>query len=290
MKERILVIGNSGMVGHIVYLYLKDKGYTVDGISNIRKIDKDTIVIDVRDLTQLENFLSSQKYKVIINCSAILIKESETNKLDAIRINTLLPLFLEKRFLHTKTKLIHISTDGVFSGNEGNYLKTDFTDSYTFYGRSKALGEIVNNKDLTIRSGLWGPDHWKRGVGVLNWFLKQEGQVYGFDNVFFNGVTSLEAAKFIESAIIGDYVGIYHLCANEMISKEALLCKIQKHFKKNNIIITAKGDYNSNHTLINKDDGVQYEQKNYDEMITELLTWIKKNNRIYPTYYGGGRK
>ena len=94
-----------------------------------------------------------------------------------------------------------MSTDCVFSGKTGWYSETSSRDGETFYDRSKALGELENNKDLTFRNSIIGPDLNKNGIGLFNWFMKQEGQIYGFTKAIWTGVTTLTLAKAMERCV-----------------------------------------------------------------------------------------
>src|SRR5699024_1115052 len=108
-----------------------------------------------------------------------------------------------------KTKIIHMSTDCVFSGKIGNYKEDSLRDGETFYDRSKALGELDNQKDLTFRNSIIGPDINENGIGLFNWFMKQEGSINGYSKAIWTGVTTLTLAKAMDSALKEDLVGIY---------------------------------------------------------------------------------
>src|SRR5690606_24943808 len=117
------------------------------------------------------------------------------------------------------SKLIHISTDCVFSGNRGAYTEDDFCDANDTYGRSKALGELNNDRDLTIRTSIIGPELKTNGEGLLHWFLNQSTPVNGFTEAYWGGVTTLELAKAIKTALMSDLKGIVNLTNGESISK-----------------------------------------------------------------------
>jgi len=117
--------------------------------------------------------------------------------------------------LDTAVKIIQISTDCVFSGKDGGYKEDSFRDGDTIYARTKALGEINNNKDLTIRTSIIGPDINEDGIGLFHWFMKQSGTIYGFRNAYWTGVTTIELAKGIEKFIEYNVTGIYHFVPTE---------------------------------------------------------------------------
>ena len=281
---RILILGASGMLGHVIALRLYSRGYNIVGLSKKRKIMDDTILLDAANRDCLEQFLNKSYFDVIINCIALLVNTSEKNRSTAIYLNAYLPHYLEDKYKNTKTRIIHISTDGVFSGKKGQYLEGQMHDTPTFYGKTKSLGEINNKKDLTIRGSFIGPDISSEGEGLLNWFFKQDGEVRGYDKVIFNGVTSLECASFIEQVIERPLTGIYHLGAPEYISKGDLLRRIKKVFELNHVYIVQDSQIISNHTIVNTRSDINYTVNNYDTMLMQLRKWIFQNKELYNHY------
>ena len=194
MNKKILVIGSSGMLGHIVVMYLRERGYIVNDISFHNKMDKDTILLNVTDENTIQVFLKNKKFDYIINCAALLVNDSNLNKVEAIKINALFPHWLERFYSNTDTKIIQVSTAGVFYGDKAPYYEDDRSDAISFYGKTKSLGELCNEKDLTIRSDYFGPDIKSSGKSLFNWALQQKEKVNGYSRVYINGVTSLEFA------------------------------------------------------------------------------------------------
>ena len=129
-------------------------------------------------------------------------------------------------------KLIHISTDCVFSGRQGMYADNDFRDADDIYGRSKALGEIFSDKDLTIRTSIIGPELKRYGEGLFHWFMSQRERVNGYTKVFWSGVTTLELAKAIEYSLDNDVTGLFQLSNGVRISKYDLLVLFNEIFKR----------------------------------------------------------
>lgn len=281
---KILILGSSGMVGHVLMAKLSSSGHDVKGISRQRKVDSRTELIDLTKQFDLLYFLKDNQFDIIINCSAILVDESEKNKDIATYINSYIPHFLEAKFKKTNTKIIHLSTAGIFSGSKGEYTEEDNHDARTFYGRSKSLGEINNQKDLTIRGDFFGPDISENAVGIFNWLLLQRGEIYGYDNLYFNGVTTLELAKFVEYVIKNNLGGIYNIGAEIKISKGELLRKIKNQFNLQEIIINSNNMVSGDFGLINIRKEYSYTWINYDLMIEELKGWIKSSNHLYKHY------
>ncbi len=129
------------------------------------------------------------------------------------------------------SQLVHISTNGVFSGKQGNYVESDQPDANDIYGKTKLKGEVVHFPHLTIRTSIIGPELMSNS-GLLEWFLKQENDVEGYAEVKWNGVTTLECAKFIDWAINQKMTGLVHLFSKK-ISKYDLLNIIKKAYGKN---------------------------------------------------------
>src|SRR5699024_5151046 len=135
------------------------------------------------------------EYDAIINAVGILNKDAEENKSHAVLLNSYLPHYISNLTKDMNTKVIHMSTDCVFSGKVGSYKEDSLRDGQTFYDRSKALGELENDKDLTFRNSIIGPDMNKNGIGLFNWFMKQNGYIKGFNKAIWTGVTTLTLAK-----------------------------------------------------------------------------------------------
>mgnify|MGYP003293877806 CR=1 FL=1 len=130
-------------------------------------------------------------------------------------------------------QFVHVSTDCVFEGTSGKYDEASFPDATSFYGRSKALGEVKNNRSVTLRTSIVGPDSNPNGIGLFQWFMNQEESVGGYTKVIWTGVTTIELAKQIEIALINNLTGLNHVVNNDFISKHDLINLFKKSFKKN---------------------------------------------------------
>ena len=151
MKLKVLVLGSTGLIGHQVYNYLDDNNkYQLFNISYRKKLNDQTILCDVRNQDDFVNNIKSISPDIIVNCIGILIKGANENPENAIYINAYMPHMLMKLSDEISCKLIHISTDCVFSGNKNTpYDELDFKDGEDTYAKTKGLGEIINNKHLT---------------------------------------------------------------------------------------------------------------------------------------------
>lgn len=282
--SKILIVGSKGMAGHIIKKYLENKNYDVYSTFRNKsndKLEKNEFDLDVFNKEKLSMIIEKVSPDFIINCVGILNKDAETNPDIAIYVNGYIPHYLDRLSVKYNYKLIHITTDCVFSGKKGNYTENDFRDADSYYGRSKAIGEVNNNRTLTFRTSIIGPDINKNGIGLFNWFMKQKGNITGYSNALWTGVTTLELAKAIEISFTQDVVGINHLINNQKISKYELLKLFKENMGKKDINIEEYKDYFSDKSLVKTNEKFDYKVASYDEMIKEMAEWIKKNKNIY---------
>jgi dTDP-4-dehydrorhamnose reductase len=216
----------------------------------------------------------------VINCIGVLNQFAEENKSGAVLINSFFPHFIDSLAEKNGFKFIHISTDCVFSGEKGDYSETDFADAASFYGRTKSLGEVNNERSVTFRTSIVGPDINEKGIGLFNWFMKQEGETRGFTNVIWTGVTTLQLAKAIEKSFDLNVTGLYHLVNNGKISKYDLLLLFKKYMNKN-IDIRKDESQVSKKTLINTRKDLDFCVPTYDDMVREMSEWIFGHEEKY---------
>ena len=281
--KKILVIGSNGMAGHMISLYLSESGYEVTCLSRTKKLDLPTIILDVKNLEEVQKIIVSG-YDYIINCVGILNEKAEKNKYDAIFINSLFPHFLADCTKNLSSKVIHLSTDCVFSGRKGTYSELDSPDGETFYDRTKAIGELKDDKNITFRNSIIGPDINSDGIGLFNWFMNQKGQINGYANVLWNGITTLELAKIIEKSFNKEFAGLISIVPNRIISKYELLSLLNTKFRSDKIVINKVFIPISNKTLVNVNKVFDYGVIRYENMINELYDWILEHKNIYLNY------
>jgi dTDP-4-dehydrorhamnose reductase len=281
----ILVLGASGMAGHIIALYLQELGCKVTVLSRREFPYCESIICDVFDQAYLKKIILDNRYDVIINCIGILNQEAEINIDKAIYLNSFLPHFLVTVTKEIPTKIIHLSTDCVFSGTKGNYTESDYKDGTSDYAITKSLGEIIDEKNLTIRTSIIGPDMNENGIGLLNWFMKQNKTINGYHNVIWTGVTTLVLAKAIFEAINQKINGLYNLVNNNTIRKLDLLELFNKNFRESKITILKDETIKSDKSLICTREDFKFQVPTYEEMIIELKEWIQTHKELYPNYY-----
>lgn len=281
--KKILVIGNKGMAGHVIFNYLdKNQDYQVFGIArNIPGNDRQ-ISLDVSNTDKLKEIIVHHHFDVVINCIGILNKDAEDHPAKAIWFNSYFPHFLEEITQELNTGIIHISTDCVFNGKKGSYSENDVKDGEGFYAQSKALGEITNDKDLTIRTSIIGPELNQNGIGLFHWFMNQSGEINGYTSAYWSGVTTLELAKAIEYAIENPLQGLVHLTNGIPINKFDLITIFKEVWSKDVAIIPYEGKQVDK--SLQKSDRLHYDVKGYKEMLVEQSEWMKENNSLYNSY------
>ena len=282
---KILVLGATGMAGHTISIYLKEQGYNVTALSTTHFPYCKNIIGDAMDKELMIHVLKNGEYDVVINCIGILNQACDKDHSRAIYLNSYLPHLIADTLKDTKTKLIHMSTDCVFSGSKGLYSENSFRDGETFYDRSKALGEVEDNKNLTFRNSIIGPDMKENGIGLFNWFMKQKGTINGYTKVIWTGVTTLTLVKAMEKAAIDNLTGIYNLVNNQSISKFNLLNLFNKHMRNGEINILPTDVLILDKSLVNNRKDFSFEVPSYEQMVIEMKEWINNHKELYPHYF-----
>lgn len=309
---KVLVLGGSGMAGHVMTSCLLQAGHEVtatvrttgdipvvraacgaepdspDASGGMRsgsarsgvaadaaRPAPDVRVLDVRRFELVADLVKELRPDIVVNAVGVLNRQAEDHPLDAYLVNGLLPHWLRHLCKRGGGRLIHISSDCVFSGDRGGYGEQDRPDGVTVYARSKALGEITDPACLTLRTSIIGPELRSHGIGLLKWFLGSEGSVRGYVNVHWNGVTTLELAKATEWAIRHPEVGgLVHLTAPEAISKHDLLGLFAEAFGRTDIVIVPEAEPAIDRTLAPTTSGFGYRPPGYPQMLAELRRWM----------------
>lgn len=281
---KFLVLGCNGMAGHTISLYLKEQGHDVIGFAQEKSKYVDSVVGDARNVDFMKKLISDGKYDTIINCIGILNQFAEENKALATYLNSFFPHFLAEVTSGTDTQVIHMSTDCVFSGKRGEYTEDDFRDGETFYDRSKALGELEDDKNLTLRNSIVGPDINPNGIGLMNWFMKQKTPISGYTKAMWTGQTTLQLAKTMEAAAKERASGLYNTVPNHSISKYDLLCLFNKYLRNDSVKILPVEGINADKSLKRTRFDFNYIIPDYEVMISELAEWLIRHKDMYPHY------
>jgi len=282
--KRIAVPGGTGMAGNVAVTCLKELGYDVHYASLDAPDTSTSKSLDATDIPVLEAWLDAVKPDVVFNCLGVLIKACDERPDIAILLNSYIPRYLEQKYSGTAVKVIHLSTDCVFSGTRGGYREADIPDGNTVYDRSKILGEINNDKDLTFRMSIIGPDRNKNGVGLFNWFMGQRGTIRGFTKVLWTGVTTIELARAVDAAISQDLTGLYHLVPDEPIDKYSLLQLFKDTFRRTDIEIEPYDGFVVDKTLVNTRTDFSFKVCDYRQQINDMHDWITRHKAQYGHY------
>ncbi len=285
MKKKILILGATGMAGHMIYYYLlKNDKYHLSTLVFQSILNKDSIVCDIRNPIQLSYAIKKINPDIIVNGIGELVQKSNIDPDNAILLNSWLPHYLVKQCRLNKSKLIHISSDCVFSGRTGSYSESDRSDAEDIYGRTKALGEIQNNIDVTLRTSIIGPELKSNGKGLFHWYMNQKGTIEGYNNSYWSGITTYQLAKSIDDAIEHNLSGLYHVTNGIPISKYKLLLLINKSFSSKVEAIIPNNKIINNKSL---QHSIKYNFNipEYDIMINDLKCWFNNNQELYRLYY-----
>jgi len=287
--KKIMILGSAGMLGHMVYNYFSETGaFNIVDASFPIKANESSHLLNVTDKSTVESFIRTENPDIVINCIGILIRGSQTDPSNAIYLNSYFPHQLSKLLRETGGRLIHISTDCVFSGEKGAYTETDFRDVDDIYGRGKALGEVINDHDLTLRTSIIGPELKENGEGLFHWFMKQSGEINGFTQTYWGGVTTLELARAIEAAVNQELTGICHITNNSEISKYALLCLFKEIWKADNVTVLPVEGKRSDKSLKCTRSDFQYSAPSYKEMLLSQHAFMNNHPGMYRQYLSSG--
>lgn len=240
---RMLVLGAGGMLGNAVLRVLDEKqeweAFGTVRSAGVRRFFTDRIadrliaLCDVGDSDALVKVFAQVRPNVVINCIGLVKQLADAgDPLQAIPINSLLPHHLAGLCSLVDARLVHISTDCVFSGEKGNYTEDDLADAQDLYGRSKFLGEVYHPHTITLRTSIIGRE-LQSAHGLVGWFLSQEGACKGYRKAIFSGLPTVVLAQLIRDVVIPrpDLSGLYHVAA-EPISKYDLLKLLASEYGK----------------------------------------------------------
>lgn len=281
---KFLVLGCNGMAGHMISLYLREQGHDVLGFARTKSALIDSVAGDAQDAAFMKKLIGHDKFDTVINCIGLLNKTCDEYQAMAVYLNSYFPHQLAQLTENSHTQVIHMSTDCVFSGKRGQHAEDDFRDGETFYDRTKALGEIVNDKDLTTRQSIVGPDINQNGIGLMNWFMQQHGEVTGYTGAIWTGQTTLQLAKTMEEAAKERVHGLYNMVPETSISKCDLLRLFNEYLRKEKVTIVPVDKMAADKSLKRTHWDFHYKIPDYETMIAELANWMRMHRELYPHY------
>jgi dTDP-4-dehydrorhamnose reductase len=262
---KVAVLGANGMAGHVVARWLEESGHEV--WRHMGSSDADFY----KNPDQLEPLLKRVGADVVVNCIGVLVAAAAENPERASVLNSALPLALSK----FSPRLLHLSTDCVFSGDRGSYVETDTPDAKYIYGVSKRMGEVDNERDCTVRVSIIGPE-LREGTGLLEWVRRQTGFVNGYANAFWNGITTLELAKFIQRFVEDekdDVHGIVHLRCERAVSKLELVRTISEVYGLDLKVQPYALEKKVDKSLLSTRDDISYTPVPIKKQLEELKEW-----------------
>jgi dTDP-4-dehydrorhamnose reductase len=242
--QKVLVLGATGMLGHMLFSVLSENNAYAT-YATVRNTDALYLHlrpklharilpgIDANEFTAIHRTLTSLRPNVVVNCIGIIKQQKQANDpIISIKANSLLPHLLSNACSAIGARLIHISTDCVFSGMKGLYTEQDPSDAIDLYGRTKILGEVNAPHCTILRSSIIGHE-LSTSHGLLEWFLRSKSAVRGYSKVKFSGFPTIEFSKIIADYVIPntELSGLYHV-SSEPISKYELLKLIAVRYDK----------------------------------------------------------
>jgi len=290
MPNKVLVLGASGMLGNSLFRYFSEKAeYTTLGtvrkdaalkLVNEQGFNNITSGIDITNINSIENVICDFKPDVVFNCIGVIKQlDAAKNNIQSISINSLLPHQLAELCTLHSAKLIHFSTDCVFTGSRGGYVESDFADAPDLYGRSKLLGEVTYDGHLTLRTSIIGHEISSHH-SLVDWFLNQENEVDGYSSAIFSGLPTCYMAEVLDKFILPnkELSGLRHLSVSP-INKYDLLTIVRNIYGKETII-------NKSSKLI-IDRSLNSEQICHETgfVADNWLNLIKRMNNEYNRYF-----
>ncbi|OGT37964.1 MAG: NAD(P)-dependent oxidoreductase [Gammaproteobacteria bacterium RIFCSPHIGHO2_12_FULL_37_14] len=284
---RILVLGGDGMVGHQLLLHLQKKHevcVTLRQASSaycrypLFNTENSYFDVDIRHGDNLAKVLSSFKPDVVINAVGVIKQRQIANEaIPNIEINALFPHRLAEMCKAISARMIHFSTDCIFSGMKGNYTEADYSDAKDFYGKSKYLGEVKEKHCITLRSSVIGLE-LTRKASLIEWYLAQRGTIKGFRRAIYSGLTTQEMSRVVNLILTkySDLSGVWHISA-DYINKHELLAILSKKLGREDIQIQPDDSFVCDRSLngeaFRKATG--YQSPSWEVMLNELSQQIQ---------------
>lgn len=284
---KFLVLGDSGMLGHLCGLYLAEAGHEVVGASRRGQSLFPSVPFHVGDEEGLRSLLHDGAFDVVLNCIAITSDHFRAPDELVVDVNARFPHRLARQCREMPTRVFQVSTDGVFSGEHAPYDDAAAPDAAGLYGRSKAEGELHDGKNLTIRACPFGPDINADGVGLFNWFMHAQAPVQGWTRALFTGVTTLAFARFVEQAAIDGLTGLVQFASAEPLSKAALLHQLDERFRAGRSAQVHDVPGTAIDRSLVPSAWLPYATApSYERMLDDLKAWMERHPQAYGEVYG----
>lgn len=285
---RILILGGDGMLGHRLFLHLlnnhevkvtlrrelfayEEFGLFDDGNSYPG--------VEVRNLDRMLEVMADFRPEAVVNAIGIVKQRpSAKEAIPSLEINALLPHRLAVMCRAAGARLLHMSTDCVFNGRRGNYTEKDIADAEDLYGRSKLLGEVAEPQCITLRTSIIGLELSRKG-GLIEWFLAQKGEIRGFRQAIYTGLTTAEMSRVIERVLVehSDLSGVWQV-ASEPINKYDLLVRLVEVLGRDDIHIVPDDSVGIDRSLsgLAFEEATGYHAPGWNKMLQELGNEVRK--------------
>lgn len=287
---KILILGGDGMLGHQLLRSLAARhevrvtlrrplaAYREHGLFSAANAVGG---VDARDWPRLAAVIAEAAPQAVLNCIGMVKQRPDAKAaVPVIEINALLPHRLLEACDAVGARLVHFSTDCVFSGRAGGYSQSDLPDPPDLYGRSKLLGEVDAPPGLTLRTSIVGLELARR-TSLIEWFLAQRGPIRGFRRAIYTGLTTLEMARLIERLLTRhpDLHGLWHV-ASAPISKYDLLVTLSRQLGRNDVEILADDEFVCDRSMRAEEFHLAtgYQPPPWDEMLSELAQEIRRRD------------
>lgn len=289
---RILIVGGDGMLGHQLFLTLKNKHEVKvtlrQNLANYHQYQlfdnqNSYAGIDVRVIEDLLQVINDFKPQAVINCVGIIKqRKSAKEAIPSLEINSLFPHRLALICKAINARMIHMSTDCIFSGKKGGYTEDDVSDAEDLYGKSKYLGEVHDPHCLTIRSSIIGLE-LSRNAALIEWFLAQNGAIKGFKRAIYSGLTTQEMSRLINRLLEQhpDLSGVWHV-SSDPINKYDLLCMFSQMLGRTDVQIEPEEQFVCDRSLRSEyfKQKTNYQAPAWRQMLEELAEQVKMRKNI----------
>ena len=288
---RVLILGGDGMLGHRLLLHLRERHEVkvtlrqdLEAYARFGLFDKDNSHpnVDVRSEDRILEAVADFRPEAVINAAGI-VKQRDAAKeyLPSLEINSLLPHRLSVICKAAGARLVHMSTDCVFSGRKGGYTEKDVPDAEDLYGRTKLLGEVREPPCITLRTSIIGLELSRKG-SLVEWFLAQKGEIKGFTRAIYTGLTTAEMSRVIEKVLVEHpkLSGVWQV-ASEPIDKYDLLSRFAAVLGRDDIRIVPDDSVKIDRSLSALEflGTTGYHPPGWEQMLAELGSEVHDRER-----------
>ena len=288
---RILVLGGDGMLGHQLLRQWRDRhevrvtlrlGLDAYQHLSLFNIENSFDCVDASNTERIGNILRSWQPAAVVNAIGVVKQRDDANKhIPSLEINALFPHRLAELCGAAESRLVHVSTDCVFSGRKGSYTEDDPCDVQDIYGMTKFLGELGNGEGITFRTSIIGLELTRKS-SLIEWFLSQGGSIRGFRKAIYSRLTTMEMSRVIERVLASysELTGLWHI-ASRPIDKYTLLKMLAEKLGRTDVTIEPYDDFVCDRSLDGSrfDNITGYSPPEWGVMLDELATEIQERER-----------